>query len=540
MSGSEQRAEPIQDERLAAAASERSTAPQLALAVVATAGTAIAVDRLVPGVASQPLLTPLLALLAAAATGLVLWRRSVVPLQRAHLELRDRYAEVVAEALEDPLTHLGNHRAFQEELDRQVAAAERYGQPLSLVMLDLDDFKGTNDAEGHAEGDRTLARFGRIVTSTMRRPDRAFRIGGDEFAILLPHTDSAGAATFGSRLLSESLQPVLRDVAGKPISFSAGVSTIPELADGRSQLHSQADAALYASKRAGRTAVTVFDPASQQVTDAIGAASTAVADVIAGGLLRPVFQPILDLSTGATIGYEGLIRPVAPAPFANPAELFAVAEASGRLVTLDLRCLEVIIAAARGLSPSQCLTVNLSPRTAESSDFGAASLLAILGRHGFPPQQLVVELTEQLPIVEMDRVRRKLEALRKAGIRLAADDVGAGNAGLRLLAEIRFDIIKVDLSIVRRNGPDAPSRAVLASVVELAARTGALVIAEGIEEPAQVAPLLELGIGTGQGYHLGRPAELPSESVMGSAHHALTEAISSPMRAWRQSIGLSV
>jgi diguanylate cyclase (GGDEF)-like protein len=538
MSGSGHRADASPDERLIDAGSETSTAPRLALAVVVTAGTALAVDRMMPSVASQPLLAPLLALLAALATGLILGRRSMAPLHQAHVELRERYVEVVAEALEDPLTHLGNHRAFQEELDRQVAAAERYGDPLSLILLDLDDFKGTNDSEGHAEGDRTLARFGRIVTSTMRRADRGFRVGGDEFAILLPHTDAAGAATLGSRLLSEALQPVRRDAAGKPISFSAGVSSLPDLADGRSQLYSQADAALYASKRAGRTAVSVYEPGAVQVSEDIGAASSAVAEVIAGSQLRPVFQPILDLSSGATIGYEGLIRPVQPAPFANPAELFAAAEASGRLVTLDLRCLEVIIAAARGLSSQHLLSVNLSPRTVESADFGVAALLGILSRHGFPAQQLVVELTEQLPIVEMERVRRKLSSLRAAGIRLAADDVGAGNAGLRLLSEIRFDIIKVDLSLVRRSGPEAPSRAVLASVVELASRTGALVIAEGIEEPAQVAPLLELGVCHGQGFHLGRPAELPGDSL-GAPVGGMGEALSSPMRAWRQSIGLS-
>ena len=269
----------------------------------------------------------------------------------------------------------------------------------------------------------------------------------------------------------------------------------------------------------------------------MSAASSAVADVIGRGLLRPVFQPILDLASGETIGYEGLIRPVEPAPFADPGELFRAAETSGRLVTLDLRCLEVIIGAARGLAPDAFLSVNLSPRTAESPDFGAAALLAILARHGFPPQQLVVELTEQLPIVEMDRVRQRLGALRKAGVRLAADDVGAGNAGLRLLSEIRFDIIKVDLSLVRRSTPGAPSRAVLASVVELAARTAAMVVAEGIEEASQVGPLLELCIRHGQGYHLGRPADLPTAQVASS--RPMAEAISSPMRAWRQSIGLS-
>jgi diguanylate cyclase (GGDEF)-like protein len=145
------------------------------------------------------------------------------PLTRSRANLQVRYQEAVAEALRDPLTGLGNHRAFQEELDSQVENATRYEVPVSLVLIDLDEFKQINDSAGHAVGDQTLAAFGRLVGSVLRKVDRPFRIGGDEFAILLPHTDADAANIVARRLLVTALQPNVRDPKTKPLSFSAGV-----------------------------------------------------------------------------------------------------------------------------------------------------------------------------------------------------------------------------------------------------------------------------------------------------------------------------
>jgi EAL domain-containing protein (putative c-di-GMP-specific phosphodiesterase class I) len=275
--------------------------------------------------------------------------------------------------------------------------------------------------------------------------------------------------------------------------------------------------------------VIVFDPA-EEAPPSEATASADVAEVIARGRLRPVYQPIIELATGAVLGVEGLIRPTSETRFADPASLFAAAEASGRLAALDLACVETIVAGAGRLPAGQFLSVNLSPRTIESGDFSTQSLVSMLVRHRFAPERLVVELTEHQPIVDPGRVRRKLDACRTAGIRFAADDIGAGNAGLRLLAEIRFDILKVDLSLVRRSALGAPSSAVMSSVVELAARTGALVIAEGVEDEAEPARLAALGIHAAQGYYFGRPgpllADAPEPEVAGT------------MGAWRRSLGL--
>ena len=459
----------------------------------------------------------------------------VRPLVSTQAELEDRYAAALADALRDPLTELGNHRAFHEELDRQVEAALRYGVPMSLLLIDLDEFKAVNDGRGHASGDRLLRAFGHLLATTVRRADRAFRVGGDEFAVILPHTDIEGARVVARRLLAQALQPSLRLEDHEPISFSAGLSGIPRLADSRARVYAQADAALYAAKRGGRTDIATFNPASESVPPSAGAASSAIAEVVARGQLAPAYQPIVELASGRVLGVEGLIRPVPPAPFADAGALFAAAERGGRLTALDLACIETIVAGAVALPADQFLTLNLSPPTLEAPEFSGAALLGILARHAFPPSRLIVELTERQDLHDLERVRSRMGVCRRAGVRFAADDVGAGNAGLRLLAEISFEIIKVDLGLVQRSASGGLSSAVLGSVVELAARTGAMVIAEGVEDASQLAQLIAMGIGAGQGYHLGRPGPL----VTGAAADG-TEAVAAGtgVAEWRRSIGL--
>jgi diguanylate cyclase (GGDEF)-like protein len=536
----------------ATATSRSGLAVRLAAALcVATLTTIVAERVLAASVAEVALRGILSAAVGAALLGIGLWRAIVRPLVGSHRDLSERYVAALADALTDPLTGLGNHRAFQEELDRQVEAAQRYEVPLSLVILDVDEFKAVNDRNGHAEGDRTLAYFGRLMSTSIRRPDRPYRIGGDEFAILLPHTEAEGARVVARRLLATALQPALRldDQPRSGISFSAGVSAMPDPATTRAQLYAQADAALYEAKRAGRTDVVVFDPLSASEAAVAEGSAAEVAGVIANGLLRPVYQPIVDLAEMRQLGMEGLIRPVPPAPFANPATLFAAARAGEHLLELDLSCIETIVAGAGALPADQFLAVNVSPATVATPTFTAAALLSILARHRFPPERVVIELTEREPIDDLDAVRTTLEACRHAGIRIAADDVGAGNAGLRLLSELRFDLIKVDLNLVQRSATSAASSAVIESVVGLAARTGALVIGEGVEETAQLAKLGALGVHAAQGYLLGRPEPMP-EVVPAAPMPVLPAAAAEPlpaaaddelpssMSAWRRAIGL--
>jgi len=525
---------------------------RLMIALTAAAAAGIGVDHwLAAAVGSTGMRVLISAGSSAALVGVALWILVVLPVTRAREALHRRYEAALADSLSDPLTGLGNHRAFQEELTRQVEAAQRYGTPVALAIIDLDGFKQVNDGSGHAFGDRTLAHFGSTVGASIRRVDRPFRVGGDEFAILLPHTDAEGARTVVRRLLAAALQPAHLQDGEEPasISFSAGISGLPAFASTRAQLYAQADTALYQAKHGGRTEVIVFDPAIDAV-EISSDAGLAIAEVIARGQLRPVYQPIVDLATGRVLGVEGLIRPVVPAPFADPGALFRAAAASGHTVSLDLTCFETVVRGARLLDPDRFLTVNLSPATIEAPEFNAAVLQSILARQHFDPSRVILELTEQEEITDLARAHERLEACRRAGMRLAADDVGAGNAGLRLLSELEFDVIKVDLGLVRRSSSSAPSSAVIESVVSLASRTGALVIGEGIEEPEQVAQLAALGVRAGQGYLLGRPGPLDAPSRTLEVPAVGVGAFSAPTRDdagadaataindWRRSLGL--
>ena len=438
-------------------------------------------------------------------------------LEKALRSLEGAYDQARSEALLDGLTGLGNHRAYQEEMERQWSSASRYRRPLALVLLDLDDFKQINDSDGHASGDLLLRRFGSVVTGSLRRSDRAFRVGGDEFAIILPDTDADGAYVVARRLLATCLEPEDRRTASPVISFSAGIGAIPGSARDRETLYHHADAALYWGKRHGRTCVTLYDHerhAAGALDHKPAELSALVAKVASEGAIRAVFQPIYNLVTGAPQGFEGLVRPLPNSGFNDPGTMFAAAEATGRTVELDIACLNSVMEAAARLRLPGTLTINLSPRTLETEEFSMHALLRMIVRHGLDPRRIVLELTEREAIEDIDRLRGAVEACRVAGIRVAADDVGAGNAGLRLLSQLRFDIVKIDLSLVQGGQGRSQSLEIVRTLRDLADRWGATVVAEGIETPSQLEVVRSLGIAAGQGYLLARPAEQPPTTTL--------------------------
>ena len=222
-----------------------------------------------------------------------------------------------------------------------------------------------------------------------------------------------------------------------------------------------------------------------------------------------MFQPIYDLVSGAPRGFEGLVRPLPNTGFNDPGTMFAAAEATGRTAELDIACLEAVMGAASRLRLPGSLTVNLSPRTLEMDEFSIQALLRIIVRHGLDPRRIVLELTEREAVEDIDRLRRAVEDCRVAGIRLAADDVGLGQR--RPPAAQPAPLRHRQDRPVARPGRRSPRQSleVVRTLRDLADRWGALVVAEGIETPAQLEVVRSLGIGAGQGYLLGRPAEQP-------------------------------
>jgi diguanylate cyclase (GGDEF)-like protein len=432
--------------------------------------------------------------------------RHIRVLERERVGLQQAFDRARLDSLRDGLTGLGNHRAFQEELDDQVLEAKEQNTSLALVMIDVDDLKKTNDRRGHAAGDEMLRSISQIIRANLRRTDRGYRIGGDEFALLLPGCSPTDAEVIGRHILAGALSG--HHGRGGAFSVTIGISGLPDLSTDRNQLIHHADAALYSGKRHGRTDVKVFDPASHGMADdarAIPELAAAVARVAEGGMLTAVYQPIYSLKSGTVIGYESLVRLKEDADFPSTTSLFVAAEATQRTVEIDVASARTCLAGARNLTAGTYLSLNLSPRTLESDAFSPLELLVLTKRSGIDPSQLVVELTEREAVEDLDRLRASLAILKRHGVRIAADDVGAGNAGLRLLSEVDFDIIKIDLSLVRAGARHEPSEAVLRALQEMARQRNQTVVAEGVETSELLESVLELGFEYGQGYLLGRP-----------------------------------
>ena len=423
-------------------------------------------------------------------------------------DLRTAYDRARVDALMDGLTGLGNHRAFQEELELRVTTIEADSASFVLMVLDVDDLKLVNEVEGHAAGDELLRATAKIITSALRRFDRGFRIGGDEFALVLRECDADEGVAIARRILASALSGGSGTLGVAPFSLTIGVSSMPGLARDRKQLVHQADAALYWGKRHGRTDVQLFDPRRHGIANDGRSAdelAAAVSRVAAEQLLTPVYQPIHCLRTGRVLGYEGLVRPQPDSEFDNASALFIAAESTGHTVELDLASLDAVLGGARTLDPDLYLSVNLSPRSLESDAFKPHELLALARRRDIDPMRIVLELTEREAVEDIDRLRESLAMLRRHGVRIAADDVGAGNAGLRLLRELDFDIMKIDLSLIQAGTRDDPSQAVVRALLELARRRGQMVVAEGVETPEQLVSVIELGLDAAQGYLLHRP-----------------------------------
>jgi diguanylate cyclase (GGDEF)-like protein len=439
-------------------------------------------------------------------------------------------------ALTDQLSGLGSNRAFQEELARHVQLAQEQRYPLAVVLADIDDMQRVNAERGPAGGDRVLAEMGRLILSFCRKTDRAFRIGGDEFAILLPRADIGMADAVARRLLAAALNTETTRPNAETFSFSGGVAAFPGTAEDPRTLVHQAEAAMAWAKGHGRTDVQAYDASRHGASVEARSASDladALTTVIAERQLAPFYQTIYDLRTGEAIGIEGLVRPFDESGFADSRSLFMAAEAAGRSVELDRLSMETIAAGAELPDSSVYLSFNVSPRTIETEQFRVTELLMALAPHGIRPDRVVLELTEREAIEDIDRLRTNLERCQSEGIRIAADDVGAGTNGLRLLSEIKFDVVKIDLSMVRGGVLRESGMAVLRAIRDIGLHSGATVIAEGVETADQLEVVRALELTAGQGYLFAPPiGEVRADALDLKAILAAHAARRKAMGAW--------
>jgi diguanylate cyclase (GGDEF)-like protein len=419
---------------------------------------------------------------------------------------------VLQRASRDGLTDLPNQRAFHDEFTPAVASAARYEDAFALALLDVDEFKLINDRNGHPHGDAILQRVAKVL-SLARPGDRGYRIGGDEFALTLTHTDAEGARMVVARM-SDTLK-----AAG--IEVSVGVSALRpgQHAD---TLRAEADAALYEAKREGGNRVRHFEDIKEHVVVTTSEKKEAVVRLIDEERLETLFQPIWNIDAAALIGVEALSRPDPSYGLSGPAEAFDIAEQIGRVHQLDVLCVASALRLAPQLQPGSLLFLNLSPLTLDLDAEADAWLAPAVKRAGLTPQAVVVEVTERFG-GRTERVIKRLQDLREQGFKVAIDDVGTGNSGLEILSKIEAEFVKLDRSIVVAAATEPGARAVLMAMATFARQTGAFVIAEGIEDGDTLEFLRALNeehvlaadtiVQGGQGFGLGRPSrELSPES----------------------------
>ncbi len=417
--------------------------------------------------------------------------------------LRD-HRRALQRATRDGLTDLPNQRAFQDELPQAVASAARYQDPLALVALDVDDFKFINDRRGHPYGDAVLRRVAEVLREA-RPGDRPYRIGGDEFALLLAHTDSDGARTLARRL-SRSFKD-----AGIEVSIGVSATRPGQHAD---TLRAEADAALYEAKRQGGNRSAHFDDIRERVVVTTSEKKEAVRALIDEGHIETVFQPIWDFAEETLLGVEALMRPDPSYGLSGSAEAFDVAEQLGRVHQLDVLCVEHALRAVGELKDGVLLFINLSPQTLDLDAARGDWVRQAVEAAGLPPSRVVIEVTERFG-GRTAAVVKCLQRLRKQGFQIALDNVGTGNSGLEMLRKVDADFVKLDPSIVIAAPTDPSARAVLLAMATFARQTGSFVIAEGVEDADTLQflrgiDMRDLHIDTiiqgGQGGELGSPS----------------------------------
>lgn len=413
----------------------------------------------------------------------------------------------------DSLTGLSNRAQLLETIDAALHSLSEGGS-VTLLLLDLDQFKGINDTLGHPVGDGLLTAIGHRLKGAFGE-DLVARLGGDEFAILHRSRKTKGS--------SEDLAAKLRAVFEPPVIFghlelvvkaSVGAAIVnEENAKDADDLLRSADLALYRAK-ADKSGFKLFEPAMNENAKRRYDLQENLRFAVERDELQLHYQPIVNSGSGRVISNEALLRWNSPT-FGEvaPAEFVPIAEESGLMNAIGSWVLERAIRDAGNWSPDIQVSVNLSP--VQFRDLTLAARIAdTLARHKFDPGRLQLEITESTFLDANDTTRQALDDLRALGASIVLDDFGTGYSSLSYLREFRFDKIKIDRSFVKGMVDDPPTQAIIKTVIDLGRALGINVIAEGVEQPEQAQLLRGLGCAEAQGFLFSRPISAADLAAM--------------------------
>ncbi|MGN6083365.1 putative bifunctional diguanylate cyclase/phosphodiesterase [Trinickia sp.] len=414
----------------------------------------------------------------------------------------------------DPLTGLPNRRAFYDALTERLQRGAPGCSRAALILVDLDDFKNVNDTLGHGAGDELLKHVADALRQSVRVADLVSRIGGDEFAVLVAIAkEKAEGIRTAERIARALARPFDLPRASIVASASVGVSVYPDDAADIAALVSSADIALYAAKSTGKNAAVEFHPNMTVEARRRTRLEAQLRKAIEEDALSLVYQPQFSCETGRMIGVEALARWIHPVDGEiSPIEFVPVAEDSELIVALGRWVLRRACrdAARWNAEPGVELhvAVNVSARQLREADY-SQDVMAILADSGLSPHLLELELTESQLMANMTAGVEAMRQLREAGIRLSLDDFGTGYSSLSYLQSFPVNNLKIDRAFVKPL-PQA-GQPIVTAIISMAHSFGIGVVAEGVEDAAQLAWLTDAGCDIVQGYLTGRP--MPFERI---------------------------
>lgn len=421
-------------------------------------------------------------------------------------------------AFYDPLTQLPNRRLLQDHLQRALVQSTRSGNYGALIFLDLDHFKVLNDTKGHEYGDRMLVEVAQRLKRCVRETDTVARFGGDEFVVLLESLNlfKEDAVAQAGRIAEK-----IRELLSRPYELgsvthqsspSIGVVLFRGSGVASEELLKQADLAMYQSKESGRNKVSFFEASMQAVLESRTLLEGALRQALPKGELELYYQLQTD-EAKSLLGAEVLLRwRSAELGLVSPAEFIPMAEQTNLILpigrwVLESACRQLKAWESHPVLGEMYLAVNISPVQFHQPDF-VHQVKAILEESGADPRKLELELTENLVLEDVEEAMRKMSALKEVGVRFSMDDFGTGYSLLQYLKRLPIDLLKIDQSFVRDILTDPDDAMMVQTIAGMAHSFGFGVLAEGVEEHAQVPSLIARGCGKFQGYLFSRPVPL--------------------------------